>query len=396
MRITQFFLKEMGDHIGKCIANYDGDDIPQGILFVDDATSPLPDYVCIASRADLVRFVGDPAQLNGAYLFVPADSEDAEELPLFENASYFETDLGHIQLYNLLNSTLDKLGSSARSRIAGKGDFADFIHDVASMHLTRANEIVSRLRGFPNVNDMPFRVMVFEFDDPKTQTVVQNNFIAGMQATFVNSNAAIYFNRIVAVVQATTVEEDAVRMPERQVKALEALCERYRCCGCVGNMTRNFAMMRTQYILANSTLDIGKRMRERPEKRVFFVEENYMYLLLDSYYHEFERIHHHDSYIYMLHPGVGALIRYDNAHKSDLRKLAYVYLLNERNITKTAQAMVMHRNTVIYKVKKIVEIIEDDLEDPMIRERILVSCMMCDYFERALGVPPNSFPGYLG
>lgn len=135
-------------------------------------------------------------------------------------------------------------------------------------------------------------------------------------------------------------------------------------------------------------------MRGDPNQRVFLSEKALVYRMLDIYYRDFKREFRHDSYIYMLHPGLAAVIRYDAAHDTDLRKLLYSYLRNERNLTRTATEMSMHRNTVIYKVKTLTSLVEDDLDDPIIRLRLLLSCMMCDYAEKAFGIPPTSFPGY--
>lgn len=56
-----------------------------------------------------------------------------------------------------------------------------------------------------------------------------------------------------------------------------------------------------------------------------------------------------------------ALIDYDNKHSSDNVKLLYTYITNNANVTRTAKIMHMHRNSVLYKVNKIEELLEIDL-----------------------------------
>ena len=73
----------------------------------------------------------------------------------------------------------------------------------------------------------------------------------------------------------------------------------------------------------------------------------------------------------------------------------YAYLLNNCNYTKTAEVVGMHRNTVIYKLQKAEEIVDMDMDDPMLRQRLLWSCMVCEYCEKVLGIAPTTFPGYL-
>ncbi len=51
-------------------------------------------------------------------------------------------------------------------------------------------------------------------------------------------------------------------------------------------------------------------------------------------------------------------------------RLLWTYLLNERNATKTAQSMYVHRNTVLYRIAKIEERFRIDLNDSNMREKI--------------------------
>ena len=58
---------------------------------------------------------------------------------------------------------------------------------------------------------------------------------------------------------------------------------------------------------------------------------------------------------------------YDNFH------LLRYFLLTERNITETAKRMHMHRNSVIYRLKRIQREFMLDLDDPEVRLRLAVS-----------------------
>ena len=46
-----------------------------------------------------------------------------------------------------------------------------------------------------------------------------------------------------------------------------------------------------------------------------------------------------------------------------LNTLKY-YLLSQKNVSKTSKIIFMHRNTVMYRLKKIQEALEVDLSDP--------------------------------
>lgn len=396
MKIADFILKGLGLHAYAHATNYQGFNLPRGILFLTENTNPRKDYLHIATLDELLRFESNPEALAECYVFtVSPNAVCTTQLPPLGNASLFQTDLGRFDLYNLLVDILDRMKSSPVTRASSSHNFADFIHDVVSMNLTRADEILTHLRKFPNVNDAEYRILTFEFDDNDPSDTQYSRLINAVQKIFPFSNSAIYFGRVVTMAQSVSKEDDVVVMPQARMDKLVKTCEDYKCCCGVSNTTRNWTIIRTNFISASSTLDIGRAMRNDPSQRVFLSEKALVYRMLDVYYRDFKREFRHDSYIYMLHPGLAAVIRHDTAHGTDLRELLYCYLRNERNLTHTATEMSMHRNTVIYKVKTLTKLVEDDLDDPIIRLRLLLSCMMCEYAEKAFNIPPTNFPGYM-
>ena len=60
------------------------------------------------------------------------------------------------------------------------------------------------------------------------------------------------------------------------------------------------------------------------------------------------------------------------AGRSDLI-LLYNYLCSERNISLTAKKSYMHRNSIIYRLQKIQDELELNLDDDDVRLRLLVS-----------------------
>lgn len=54
-------------------------------------------------------------------------------------------------------------------------------------------------------------------------------------------------------------------------------------------------------------------------------------------------------------------------------KLLYYFLCSERNISLTAKHVHMHRNSVIYRIQKIQDILALDLDDPDVRLRLMIS-----------------------
>ena len=80
----------------------------------------------------------------------------------------------------------------------------------------------------------------------------------------------------------------------------------------------------------------------------------------------------------------------DAARGTNDFRLLWTYLINERNATKTAQMMYVHRNTVLYRIERLQERFRIDLDDPNLREKLCCDYRM--YFLSSLGKPRWTTP----
>ena len=83
----------------------------------------------------------------------------------------------------------------------------------------------------------------------------------------------------------------------------------------------------------------------------------------------------------VVHPVIYLLKQYDADNKSELYDTLYQYLLNERNLVKTAESLNIHRNSLLYRIKKIKELIEVDIDNPRVRQYLLFSFQLYEYEE---------------
>ncbi len=80
-----------------------------------------------------------------------------------------------------------------------------------------------------------------------------------------------------------------------------------------------------------------------------------------------------------------AIMEEDATRGTNDFRLLWTYLINERNATKTAQMMYVHRNTVLYRIERLQERFRIDLDDPNLREKLCCDYRM--YFLSSLGKP---------
>ena len=76
---------------------------------------------------------------------------------------------------------------------------------------------------------------------------------------------------------------------------------------------------------------------------------------------------------YFVHPGMAYLHEYDLSHGTDYCITLQTVLQCERNMTAAAAALYIHRNTLIYRMQKIYQIISPDFDNAYEREYTLIS-----------------------
>lgn len=74
------------------------------------------------------------------------------------------------------------------------------------------------------------------------------------------------------------------------------------------------------------------------------------------------------------------LYDYDRRHKSNNIQLLYIYLRCERNATKAAAELNMHRNNITYHINRIQELLGVDLEDFAVRYMLLISYSLLELY----------------
>lgn len=75
------------------------------------------------------------------------------------------------------------------------------------------------------------------------------------------------------------------------------------------------------------------------------------------------------------------ILRYDKKNDTQYFKTLRSYLINERNIPKTASALIIHRTTLTYRLQKIQELFGLNLEDAYQRLYLLMSLFLLDTVE---------------
>ncbi len=80
----------------------------------------------------------------------------------------------------------------------------------------------------------------------------------------------------------------------------------------------------------------------------------------------------------LLHPALAKLAQYDESNQSNLLNTLRVYLMYDRNAQRCANVLYLHRNSLQYRVRRIQEIADVNLENPEDRAYLRLSFFLGD------------------
>lgn len=273
----------------------------------------------------------------------------------------------------LLSRDLERLGSSSKL-------FQQCWEEIAQQKLTGTADIRAALSHMPYPVDAFVRVGVVTFDG-SGDGVPYNYLLTRLREIFPRTNIAVYRKDVVILL---SYAQRTFRPELSHQEQLTALLERYNGFMALSNGTRKLEALSSSFRLARRTATLGRALRNDPQERIFFHEDYSVYSIIDLCVQRYMESKGNVDVLYLIHPAVIHLTRYDLDHHSSLRDVLYYYLINDRNLVKTAAATYMHRNTVINKVNKIMELLDLDLEDGNLRQRLILSCQFIRYYENVM------------
>lgn len=189
-----------------------------------------------------------------------------------------------------------------------------------------------------------------------------------LETVFPESNIGFHDNQAIIFFSISTIH---THLPEDKLQELENLSEEYHCHSAV-----SISFLRPEdtgiiYEITDQFLSIC--LQVYADQRVFTADNGSIFYALYLCCKQFNTELGCDYFTYLAHPGVALLLGYDEEHGTDLEKTLITYLKCNCSYTKTAEEMYMHRNTVLYKIRKIKSMINEDLDSPEVIFKLLFS-----------------------
>ena len=174
------------------------------------------------------------------------------------------------------------------------------------------------------------------------------DFFRGTLENIFPLSKSLYFNgKIVLIIYLKNKSDDMI---SSSLKNFEDFLRENRLFAGMSFKETNILNIKSDYEQSLKALQLGLRLNR---KGPLFLYQNFMaYHLLDQC----------RDLSQFCHPGILKLKRYDEEKGSDYYHTLYLYLENNKNISITANQLYIHRNTLKYRIDKILEIISVDID----------------------------------
>lgn len=167
---------------------------------------------------------------------------------------------------------------------------------------------------------------------------------------------------------------------EEQAPKLTALLSQYRLVAGVSQRFTGLEQLRTFYLQAHKALRLGCPLGR--DGLYFLYDTHSVFHLFQTFPDGVPR--------QFCHQKIRELDEYDHQHNTELCITLQVYLEHNKSLSRTAEILFIHRNTVRYRINKCMELLGNNLDDGTVGFAYILSLRILEY-ERKLAPLSSAF-----
>ncbi len=240
-----------------------------------------------------------------------------------------------------------------------------FLRDLLDKRIAGDRSNLSRMDYV--IDDFRGNMYCIVIETSRNTNTISDIHIRNMiESRFSNSKTLIYHGHIITVL---ILREDQ-QIPKEYIREMTKICRENGLYAGMSNSFRDIMDFEAFYMQALSAIELGVCHQNEPglfQYKNFYLE------------HMIDRFTQTESACTFYHPKMKFLMDYDQKHHTEFAYTLYMYLVHERNLMATANAMDMHRTSLVYRFKKINSLIGDDFDDYNERMYLILSYEMSQY-----------------
>jgi sugar diacid utilization regulator len=269
------------------------------------------------------------------------------------------------ELYKLLLRSITLYFEKEQPLYIKSKQYESFLGELIRKTIHSEKDAENRAKALNLPFEGQFQVYLIVFND--ILNIPSSRLAHDLTLRLNNSNAIVY-NRDLLILCRITGSEDEVEARRKQIASVFSDLN----CNCgVSNVFETLWNIASAYAQAHAAVIIGERLRmakKEDSKFCFYCYEDY-YLhhlvanCIDTMPDAFT-----SSFAFR---AIKTLKLYGEKHNVDFLKTLSAYIECESNATKSSEQLHMHRNTVLYHIRKVEDILGVSLDNAVVRMKLV-------------------------
>ena len=319
-------------------------------------------------------------KLSGIVVLI--DDKDIESIPknVIDKANEHDFPIivmpWNIKLIDITQEILFKLEQKQEEKKNAKRFLESII--FSQDHL---QEDIHALAEFYNIKLRPFHyVCIFKIQTPSNVSYdleqINKHIIHSLEEVINIDNQTLipmeYANNLMFLIFSNDYSEG-----EKSVEAVEAV----------------FNLINSKYLEVENSLSFSRIRESNSDIKISYKEAFKALSMIDIYNRDLKIIKYKELGIIRwlvelsdikeiqryCYENLGPILEYDKKHGMDLMGTLKCYFQNNRHLLKTSQEIFIHRNTLLYRLSTIKELLKIDLDDAMIDLELFNSILIYEF-----------------
>lgn len=319
-------------------------------------------------------------KLSGIVVLI--DDKDIESMPknVIDKANEHDFPIivmpWNIKLIDITQEILFKLEQKQEEKKNAKRFLESII--FSQDHL---QEDIHALAEFYNIKLRPFHyVCIFKIQTPSNVSYdleqINKHIIHSLEEVINIDNQTLipmeYANNLMFLIFSNDYSEG-----EKSVEAVEAV----------------FNLINSKYLEVENSLSFSRIRESNSDIKISYKEAFKALSMIDIYNRDLKIIKYKELGIIRwlvelsdikeiqryCYENLGPILEYDKKHGMDLMGTLKCYFQNNRHLLKTSQELFIHRNTLLYRLSTIKELLKIDLDDAMIDLELFNSILIYEF-----------------
>lgn len=263
---------------------------------------------------------------------------------------------GDIELSTILGKLVEKAVENDQKYQEQRGRLYEFfLADILSGKMTDKEEIKKQMQALAYTENSFYIILVLQYQEQRINEIAEERLFQLLEE--IKGCKPIHYKDKIAAILPVREKREKFLLLQKIV----AIVEKFPVSAGISEIFYGYDKMHICCIQALTALAYGQHHK----KDIFCFENCALDYMRGMIAEEKKKI---------LEPeGIQQLKVYDRKNHTEYLQTLLIYLKHERNVVETAEALFIHRNTLAYRIKKIEEITELNLNDENIRTRILVT-----------------------